>query len=129
MVIRNQPPYSDELDHCPLVNEFRSVSDARGVLFRGLVQTARQLGALVIFLERGCRGGHLRIRVVYDECQDGGAIPIIGPLGACANLVAHGVVRGFRATLSPCRTTLAGVEHLQSANARTDSQFHFSRQH
>ena len=77
------------MDHRPLVDEFRSVSDARGVLWRGLVQAARQLGALVVLLERGCRGGHLRIRVVYDECQDGGAIPIIGALGACAHLVAQ----------------------------------------
>ena len=49
MVIRNQPQRSDELDHRPLVDERRSVSDARGVLCRGLVQTARQLGALVVF--------------------------------------------------------------------------------
>src|SRR5438132_5772391 len=103
MVIRNQPPYSDELDHRPLVDEFCSVSDARGVLWRGLVQTARQLGALVVFLERGCRGGHVRIRVVYDECQDGGAIRIIVPLGACARVVAPGVFGAFLATLLPCR--------------------------
>ena len=50
MVIRNQPQRSDELDHRPLVDECRSVFDARDVLWRGLVQTARQLDALVVFL-------------------------------------------------------------------------------
>ena len=34
-------------------------------------------------------------------------------------------VRGFRAALSPCRTTMARVEHLRPADTGADSQFHF----
>ena len=50
MVISNSRGRSYELDHRHLVDECRSVFDARGVLWRGLVQTARQLGAFAVFL-------------------------------------------------------------------------------
>ena len=39
-----------ELDHRHLVDECRSVSDARGVLWRGLVQTTRKPGIFAVFL-------------------------------------------------------------------------------
>ena len=43
-----QLPYFDELDHRHLVDECRGVFDARGVLWRGLVQTAREAGVDVM---------------------------------------------------------------------------------
>ena len=61
MVFSRQLPYFDELDHPRLVDECRSVFDARGVLWRGLVQTAGELGTPAVFLQRGRSGGHFRI--------------------------------------------------------------------
>src|SRR5207302_3490869 len=69
---------------------------------------------------------HLCIRVMDDECPDGRAIRSFVTLDTCARMGAHAVVRGFRATLSPRRTSMAGVEHLRPADARTHPQFHFS---
>src|SRR5258708_38276946 len=63
---------------------------------------------------------------MYEECRDGRAIPSFGTLDTCARVCAYAVIRGLRATLSPCRTSMAGVEHLRPADARTDPQFHFS---
>ena len=39
-----------ELDHLYLVDERRSMSGARSVLWRGLVQTARKPGVFAVFL-------------------------------------------------------------------------------
>jgi hypothetical protein len=39
-----------ELDHRYLGDERRSMSDARSVLWRGLVQTARKPGVVAVFL-------------------------------------------------------------------------------
>jgi len=41
---------SDELDHSRLVNECRSVFDARGILGPGQVQTARAMDVFAVFL-------------------------------------------------------------------------------
>ena len=61
-----------------------------------------------------------------DECPDGGAVPGFDTLDTCARVGADPVIPGFRATLSARRTSLAGVEHLRPADARTDPQFYFS---
>ena len=61
-----------------------------------------------------------------DECPDGGAVPGFDTLDTCARVGADPVIPGFRATLSARRTSMAGVEHLRHADARTDPQFHFS---
>src|SRR5438034_271407 len=61
-----------------------------------------------------------------DPCQNGGAIPTVDALDTCADVGAHPVVRGFRATLSACRASVAGVEHLRSADIYTDPQFQLS---
>ena len=50
MVFSNQLPYLDELDHRRLVDECRGVFDARGLLWRGLVQTAPEPGVFAVFL-------------------------------------------------------------------------------
>ena len=99
--------------------------DPRGVLLRGLVQTAPELGAFVVFLQRDRGGRHLPIRVMDDECPDGGAVPGFDTLDTRARMGAHCLVHRLRATLSPRRTAMAGVEYLRPADTGIDSQFHF----
>jgi len=51
MLFRSQLQlYCDELDHRPVVDECRGVFNARGALWRRLVQTARRLDAFAVFL-------------------------------------------------------------------------------
>src|SRR6516162_9568501 len=63
------------------------------------------------------------------KCADGGAIRTADALDPCAGVGAHAIVRRFCPTLSTCRASLAGVEHLRAAYAGVDSQFHFSREY
>src|SRR5262245_46454660 len=63
------------------------------------------------------------------EFQDRWAIPGVDALDTCAHVGAHAVVRGFRATLSARRTSLAGLEYLRPADPSADPQFHFPREH
>src|SRR5438046_9276506 len=60
------------------------------------------------------------------ECPDGRAIRSFATLDTSARMCAHALVRGFRATLSPRRTTMAGVEHLRPSDTSIDPQFYFS---
>ena len=78
-----------ELDHRYLVDEHRSMSDARNVLWRGLVQPARKAGLFAVFLWRGRGCGDLRVRVIDDPCSDSGAIPTVGTLDTCVGLGPH----------------------------------------
>ena len=61
MVIANRRGLYYDLDHRHLVDECWSMSDARGVLWRGLVQTAGKPGVFGVFLQRGRGSGHFRI--------------------------------------------------------------------
>lgn len=78
-----------ELDHRYLVDEHRSMSDARNGLWRGLVQTARKAGVFAVFLWRGCGCGDLRARVIDDACSDSGTIPAVDTLDKCVGLGPH----------------------------------------
>ena len=93
MVITNSCGLYYELDHCYLVDERRSMSDARSVLWRGLVQTARKAGVFAVFLWRGRGGGDLRVRVMDDACSDSGAIPTVGALDTFADVGPHCLIR------------------------------------
>jgi hypothetical protein len=64
-----------------------------------------------------------------DKRQDSGAIPTVGALDTCADVGPHCLIRGFRASLSTCRTCLAGVEYLRPADVGADPQFLFSGEH
>ena len=63
------------------------------------------------------------------HCQTVDQYEAAGALDTCARVGAHALIRCFRAALSACRTSMAGVEHLRSANAGIDPQFQFSRQY
>ena len=120
-----QLPYCDELDDYSLVDERNRVFDARGILLRGLVQTARELCAFAIFVQRYRGGGHRRVRVSDDACRDSRAIPSTRALDTRASVGAHYLVRHLRKTLFPCRTAMARMEYLRPADTGIDSQFHF----
>src|SRR6516162_9610112 len=60
------------------------------------------------------------------ECDDGGAISTVNALDPCAGVGPHDIIRRVCSTLSACRTTVAGVEHLRPADGGANSQFHFS---
>ena len=60
------------------------------------------------------------------ECDHGGAIPTADALDPRAGVGAYAIFRRFCPTLSTCRTSVAGVEHLRPADVGVDSQFHFS---
>ena len=65
------------------------------------------------------------VRASDDACRDSRTIRSTHSLDTCARLGAHCRVRSFRAALSPCRATVARVEHLWPAHTGADSQFHF----
>ena len=64
-----------------------------------------------------------------DKRHDSGAIPTVGALDTCADVDPHCLIRGFRAALSACRKSMAGVGYLRPADVSADPQFHFSGEH
>ena len=94
MVTPNTRSLYYEVDHRYLVDERRSMSDARSVLWRGLVQTARKAGVFAVFLWRGGGGGDLHVRVMDDACSDSGAIPTVGALDIFADVGPNCLIRG-----------------------------------
>ena len=74
MVFSKQLPNFDELDCRRLVDECRGVFNTRGVLRRGLVQTARQPAFFTGFVQRSRSSCDLHTGAMDDEDRDGAAI-------------------------------------------------------
>src|SRR5437867_5056086 len=123
---RSQTRASHELDYHRLVNECGRLFDAGRDISAGLVQATSKLGTSLIFVHRCGDGGHRRVRVSDDACRNDRPIRSTPALDTCARVGARYLVREFRAALSPCRTTLARVEYLLSADTGSDSQFRFT---
>ena len=87
-MIANSRGLYHELDHRHLVDECRCVFNARGDLFRRLVQAARQLDVSRIFVQRGGGSGALRVRadtITSTHCrtiQRGPALDAVSRLDA-----------------------------------------------
>ena len=116
---------TDELGHSGLVDGRRGMFYARRNIFTGLVQAARAAGAFAIFVQRSCRGSHRGARAGFDAGGDNRTIRRGSAMGASAGLDAVRVGRVVRASLSPRRATMAGVDCLWPAHAGAGSQFPF----
>ena len=64
-----------------------------------------------------------------DACRDGRPIRSTPALDTCARMGADSLVRGFRAALSPRRTTMARVEYLQPAHTGPGCEFYCYAEH
>ena len=116
---------ADELGHNALVDGRSVLFHAGGDLSAGLVQTAGEVGAFAIFVQRSCRGSRRGVRAGFDAGGDNRTIRRGSAMGASAGLDAVRVGRVVRASLSPRRATMAGVDCLWPAHAGAGSQFPF----
>ena len=98
---------------------------AGGDISAGLVEGAGGVGAFAIFLQRRGGGIDRGVRAGHDAGADNRTIRRGSAMGAPAVVDAVRVGRVVRASLSPRRATMAGVDCLWPAHAGAGSQFPF----
>ena len=113
------------MDYRCLVDGRRGVFHTCGNIFAGLVQAARRVGVLAIFVQRYGGRGDRRIRVGLNARGDDRTIRRGAAMGASASVDADCVGRVVRAVLPPRGATMAGVECLRPADAGAGPQFRF----
>ena len=121
--------FAHELGHPALVDRRRVLFHAGRNLFAGLVKAARAVGAFVVLVQRSCRGSHRRTRADDDARGDHRTIRRAAPMGASAGVDADRVGGVVRASLSPRRAALAGLDCLRPADAGLGPQFPFYPEH
>ena len=102
------------------------VFDAGGDLSASSGASSARAGRICVFSCQRCGGGgHRRFELAMMHAETVGQYEALIRWIHVPVWVLICLVCGFRATLSPRRTTMAGVEYLRSADTGADSQFHF----